>query len=101
MNEQRLLDWAFYNIDGDTSKEGEVLKIALCQSYQQRYTDLKTMCFNAGLTDYQVELVRKWKQHGGQLDSYIFYTLYEHLIYNERERYLKSLCIYYKQNNLS
>jgi len=30
MNEQKLLDWAFYNIDGDTSKEGKVLKIALC-----------------------------------------------------------------------
>lgn len=33
MNENELLNWSFYNVEGTIEKEEEVLKIALCQSY--------------------------------------------------------------------
>lgn len=99
MNEKELLDWVFYNVEGDLGKEGQILKIALCQSYQQKYTDLYTMCKNAGLAQGQAEEVKLWKQHNKQIDSYILITLYDYLVYYERERYLKAVYIYYKQNS--
>ena len=30
MTEKELLDWCFYNVDGYTQKEWDILKIALC-----------------------------------------------------------------------
>ena len=98
MNEKELLEWAFYKIDGNNENEQQILKIALCQSYQKKYTDIQTMCKNAGLSPEQAEEVRLWKQHNKPIDSYVFYTLYDYLLWNERERYLKALNIYYKQN---
>ena len=34
MSENELLDWLFFNVDGDTLKEWSILKIALCRSFQ-------------------------------------------------------------------
>lgn len=99
MNENELLNWSFQNVEGIIEKEAEVLKIALCQSYQNRYTDLKTMCKNAGLTPFQAEEVRKWKQNGHKLDTYIFYQLYQYLCYDERERFIRAIQIYKNQNS--
>ena len=98
MTEKEILDWAFYKVDGDPYHEQQILKIALCDSYQKKYTDIFTMCKNAGLSPEQAEQVRQWKYHGKFLDSYIFYTLYDYLIGSERERYLKAVNLYYKQN---
>ena len=99
MTEKEILDWAFYKVDGNSYHEGQILKIALCDSYQKKYTDIDTMCKNAGLAPGQAEEVKQWKKHNQQLDSYVFYTLYDYLVYKERERYLKSVNIYYKQNS--
>ena len=66
------------------------------------YTELNkaidTMCRNAGLAPMQAEEVKQWKQHNKELDSYIFYTLYDYFVYKERERYLKAVNLYYKNN---
>lgn len=99
MTEKEILDWAFYKIDGDSYHEKQILKIALCQSYQQKYTDIDTMCKNAGLAPAQAEEIKQWKQHNKPIDSYVFYTLYDYLISKERERYLKAVYLYYKQNS--
>lgn len=98
MNENELLDWLFFNVDGDTLKEWSILKIALCRSFQQQYSDIESMCKNAGVS-YAAEDVRKWKQNNKQVDTYILDTLYDYLVYQERERFLKSANLYYKQNS--
>ena len=99
MTEKEILAWAFYKIDGNSYHEEQILKIALCDSYQKKYTDIETMCKNAGLAPAQAEEVKQWKRHNKFIDSYVFYTLYDYLVYKERERYLKSVNIYYKQNS--
>ena len=100
MTEQEILDWAWYKIEGNTYHEQKILKIGLCESYQKKYTHIDTMCKNAGLTHFQAEEVKQWKYHNKQLDSYIFYKLYDYFVYKERERYLNSVYLYYKQNTL-
>lgn len=99
MSEKELLDWCFYNVDGYPQKEWDILKIALCQKYQENYSDIQTMCLNAGLPQDAAEAVKRWKYHNQQADTYILNTLYDYLVYKERERFLKSLHIYYKQNS--
>lgn len=54
------------------------------------------MCINAGLSLEAAEIVRRWKQHNQTADTYILDTLYDYLVYKERERFIKSLYIYYK-----
>lgn len=100
MTEREILDWAFYNIDGNSYHEEKILKIALCDSYQKKYTDIDTMCKNAGLAPAQTDDVKRWKYHNKELDSYIFHTLYDYLVYKERDRYIRAIQVYYKQNFL-
>ena len=99
MTENEILDWAWRKIEGDPYHEQKILKIALCDSYQKKYTNILTMCLNAGLTAEQAEQVRLWKYHNKELDNYIFYTLYDYLAYKERDRYIRAVSIYYKQNS--
>ena len=99
MTEDELLDWHFHYVEGDISQERKILKIALCDSYQKKYTDIDTICKSAGLAPKQIEDVKRWKQHDTAIDEYIFYTLYDYLIYYERERFIKSLNIYQQQNS--
>jgi len=54
------------------------------------------MCKNAELPQDAAEAVKRWKYHNQQADTYILNTLYDYLVYKERERFLKSLLIYYK-----
>ena len=97
MTDKEILDWAWHNIDGNNYHEQKILKIGLCESYQKKYTDIDTMCENAELAPMQAEEVKQWKYHNKKLDSYVFYKLYDYFVYSERERYLKSLHLYYKQ----
>ena len=98
MTEKEILDWAWYKIDGNPYHEQQILKIGLSDNFQKKYTDIDTMCRNAGLAPMQAEEVKQWKQHNKELDSYIFYTLYDYFVYKERERYLKAVNLYYKNN---
>lgn len=54
------------------------------------------MCKNAGLAPAQTDDVKRWKYHNKELDSYIFHTLYDYLVYKERDRYIRAIQVYYK-----
>ena len=100
MDDNTLVLWAYNHIEGDPEKECEVLKIALCQSYQKQYTDIETLCKNAGLGNGQAEMVKKWKQNGRIIPYYEIKILYDYICYYEKERFIRAVKAYYRNNFL-
>ena len=91
-------DWIIRFVDTDPEGQEEVLKIALCQKYQRDYSNLITLCENAGLGAERANTVKKWLYRNDYY-GYEEDILYEYIKENEPERYKKALTIYYNNRN--
>ena len=90
--------WISRFVDGEPEAEAGILKIALSHKYQREYTDLKTVCKAAGLSQIETETIRRWKQHGTEADSNIISRLLAFIEFEEPERYNQALFHYYINN---
>ena len=86
--------WLEYYVDGNIEAEDQILKIALCRKYQEEYSDLQTVCKNAGLYPAEAEAIRKWKYHGRECYNNETGRLLDYIRWYEPERYDKALTIY-------
>lgn len=79
----------------DEREEG-ILKIALCGKYQEKYSDISTLCKLCGLTDADRKQIEGWKYHGRAADPLILRVIFDYIEEYEKERFDNSYYLYYR-----